>query len=151
MAVRHQLIERSPEELWTVLADGSRYQDWVVGTADSRPVAGNWPEVGSMIEYTVRMGPWELCGHTVVRRSDPPQELELEVDSGRLGTARVAIEVRRWGQDSLVIVDEHPLRGPGGRLHNAGLDVLLQLRHRSMLSRLADVAEEVPRGVRTGA
>ncbi|MGW7638199.1 SRPBCC family protein [Streptomyces decoyicus] len=151
MAVRHQLIERSPEELWTVLADGSRYQDWVVGTADSRPVAGNWPEVGSMIEYTVRMGPWELCGHTVVRRSDPPRELELEVDSGRLGTARVAIEVRRWGQDSLVIVDEHPLRGPGGRLHNAGLDVLLQLRHRSMLSRLADVAEEVPRGVRTGA
>ena len=151
MAVRHQLIERSPEAVWAILADGSRYPDWVVGTADSWPVAGVWPEVGSMIEYTVRMGPWELCGHTVVRRSDPPRELELEVDSGRLGTARVAIEVRRWGQHSLVIVDEHPLRGPGGRLHNAALDVLLQLRHRSMLSRLADVAEEVPRGVRTGA
>jgi uncharacterized protein YndB with AHSA1/START domain len=151
VAIRHRLIERSPEELWTVLADGSRYEEWVVGTAHSRPAAGDWPEVDSMIEYTVRLGPWDLTGHTVVRHSDPPHALELEVDSGRLGTARVAIEVRRWGPDSLVIVDEHPLRGPGGRLHNAGVDVLLQLRHRSMLSRLADVAERTPRGTRTGS
>ncbi|MEU8997651.1 SRPBCC family protein [Streptomyces caniferus] len=151
MAVRHRLIECTPEELWAVLADGFRYQDWVVGTAHSRPAAGNWPEVGSMIEYTVRLGPWNLSGHTVVRHSDPPRALELEVDSGRLGTARVAIEVRRWGPDSLVVVDEHPLRGPGGRLHNAGLEALLQLRHRSMLSRLAEVAEQAPHGAPTGS
>ncbi|MFI0713514.1 SRPBCC family protein [Streptomyces inhibens] len=150
MAVRHQLIKRSPEALWAVLADGSRYADWVVGTAHSRPVDGNWPEVGSAIEYTVRLGPWDLVGHTVVRHSFPPRELELEVDSGRLGTVRIAIEVRSWGEDSLVIVDEHPLRGPAGRLHNAGLEFLLQLRHRSMLSRLAAVAENAPHGAHTG-
>ncbi|MFF3540285.1 SRPBCC family protein [Streptomyces platensis] len=151
MAVRHQLIRRSPEELWAVLADRSRYQDWVVGTARSRPADGNWPEAGATLEYTVRLGPWEATGHTVVRHSDPPRTLELEVDSGRLGTARIAVEVRPWGADSLVIVDEHPLAGPGGRLHNAALDVLLQLRHRSMLSRLADVAEEAPVRASTGA
>ncbi|GGN34639.1 polyketide cyclase [Streptomyces kronopolitis] len=145
MAVRNQLIKRAPEAVWAVLADGTRYAEWVVGTDESRPDQGSWPEVGSTIAYTVRLGPWTLHGHTTVRRCDPPRELELEVDSGSLGTARIAIDVRPWGADSLVVVDEHPLTGPGGALHNAALDVLLQLRHRSMLSRLAKVIEDLPR------
>ncbi|MFG2140116.1 SRPBCC family protein [Streptomyces sp. NPDC048650] len=141
MAVRHQLITTPPEVVWAVLADGTRYEDWVVGTEDSRPKDGSWPQVGSAIVYTVRLGPWSLEGHTVVRRSIPPRELELEVDSGRLGTVRVAIDVRPWGAHTLVVLDEHPLAGPAGRLHNAAFDALLQLRHRGMLKRLAEVAE----------
>ncbi|MGW3011858.1 hypothetical protein ACWC9R_23945 [Streptomyces sp. NPDC001219] len=89
MAVRHQLIRRSPEELWAVLADRDRYQDRVVGTARARP--------------------------------------------------------------NLVIVDEHPLTGPGGRLHHAALDLMPQLRHRSLLHRPADVAEETPAHAAAGA
>ncbi|WP_329154119.1 SRPBCC family protein [Streptomyces sp. NBC_01456] len=145
MAVRHQLIKRAPDAVWAVLADPSRYADWVVGTARSRPDEGVWPEPGSTLAYTVRVGPWTLNGHTTVRRCDPPRELELEVDSGSLGTARIAIDVRPWGEHTLVIVDEHPLTGPGGVLHNAALDAFLQLRHRSMLSRLATVVENSPR------
>jgi hypothetical protein len=64
------------------------------------------------------------------------------VDNGPLGTVRVAIEIRPWGPDTLVIVDEHPLRGPGGLLHNSLVDALIQVRHRSMLSRLAGVVEQ---------
>ncbi|WP_028812153.1 SRPBCC family protein [Streptomyces flavidovirens] len=145
MAVRHQLIRTSPEAVWEVLADGSRYSDWVVGTSDSRPGKGHWPEVGATIDYTVCVGPWTLTGKTIVRRAAPPHELELEVDSGPLGTARIAIEVRPWGEDALVILDEHPLRGVGGALHNAALDAVLQLRHRSMLGRLAKVVERTTR------
>ncbi|GAA0461471.1 SRPBCC family protein [Streptomyces stramineus] len=145
MAVRHQLIERSPEAVWAVLADGSRYGEWVVGTHRAVPDEGTWPEVDSSIEYTIKLGPWQVCGHTYVRRCEPPRELELEVDSGPLGTARIAIEIRPWGRYSLLIMDEHPLRGPGARLHNAALDAVLQLRHRSMLGRLADVVEHSPR------
>ncbi|MEU5237461.1 SRPBCC family protein [Streptomyces lydicus] len=145
MAVRHQLIKRAPEAVWAILADGSRYAEWVVGTASSRPEDGAWPEVGSTLAYTVRLGPWTLNGHTIVRRCEPPRELELEVDSGSLGTARIAIDIRPWGEDSVVIVDEHPLTGPGGVLHNAALDAFLQLRHRSMLSRLAKLVESFPR------
>ncbi len=145
MAVRHQLIHATPRQVWAVLADGSLYADWVVGTSDSRVTRGLWPEVGSALEYTVRIGPWTVAGTTVVRRVDAPAELELEVDSGPLGTARVAIEVRPWGKESLVIVDEHPLRGIGGTLHNAAVDALIQLRHRSMLARLANVVEKSAR------
>ncbi|MFI6080308.1 SRPBCC family protein [Streptomyces sp. NPDC051217] len=144
MAVRHQLIERSVADVWAVLADGSRYGDWVVGTADSRPREGEWPEVGSSITYTIRLGRWSLSGRTIVRRCEAPGVLELEADSGWLGTARIAVEVRPWGDNALVIVDEHPLRGPGGLLHNTAVDALIQLRHRSMLARLADVVENAP-------
>jgi len=142
MAVRHQLIKTPPADVWAVLQDGHQYADWVVGTSGSRPLDNTWPEVGSRIEYSVRLGPWTVGGETIVRRLERPQWLELEVFSGPLGTARIAIEVRPWGEDTLVIVDEHPLRGPGGMLHNAAADALLQVRHRSMLGRLAEYVEK---------
>ncbi|MFD3920015.1 SRPBCC family protein [Streptomyces sp. NPDC058595] len=144
MAVRHRLIERPVADVWAVLADGSRYGDWVVGTSDSRPEDGAWPEVGSSITYTIRLGRWAVSGSTVVRRCEKPGVLELEADSGVLGTARIAVDIRPWGENALVIIDEHPLRGPGGLLHNTAVDTLIQLRHRTMLARLADVVEHSP-------
>ncbi|HET6860770.1 MAG TPA: SRPBCC family protein [Streptomyces sp.] len=144
MAVRHQLIRRPPEAVWEVLADSSRYADWVVGTSQTRPKGSDWPEVGASLAYTVRLGPWTAQGETTVRLSERPRVLELEADSGPLGTARIAIEIRPWGEHTLVIVDEHPLRGLGGALHNTAVDAALQLRHRSMLARLAKVVEKSP-------
>ncbi|MCX2926929.1 SRPBCC family protein [Streptomyces sp. NEAU-W12] len=145
MAERHRLIERPPADVWAVLADGTRYGDWVVGTSGTRPEVGVWPRVGSSIAYTVHLAPWSVSGNTVVRRCEAPFILELEADSGWLGTARIALEVRPWGENTLVTINEHPLRGPGGTLHNTLVDVLIQLRHRSMLARLADVVEHSPR------
>ncbi|MFE8006875.1 SRPBCC family protein [Streptomyces sp. NPDC057418] len=142
MAVRHKLIRRSSDAVWAVLSDGERYDRWVVGTAESHPAKGRWPEVGSTIAYRVRIGPFDLANETVVRRCEPPRILELEVDSGHLGTARVAFDVRPWGDNTLLLVDEHPLRGAGAALHNVALDAVIQLRHRAMLSRLAELCED---------
>ncbi|MDK1475838.1 SRPBCC family protein [Streptomyces sp. 549] len=149
MAVRHHLIHASPDAVWAVLADGSRYCEWVVGTSGSRPMDGDWPQVGSEIEYTVTLGPWTASNRTVVRRHEPPHHLELEADSGWLGTARIALEIRPWGEETLVILDEHPLRGPGGRLHNTAVDAVAQVRHRTMLARLAQAVERGPKHTRT--
>lgn len=146
MAARHRLIESPVEDVWAVLADGTRYGDWVVGTSESRPEDGAWPQVGSSITYMIQFGPWSVRGSTVVRRSEAPRVLELEVDSGWIGTARIALEARPWGKNTLVTIDEHPLRGPAGKLHNAAVDALIQLRHRSMLARLADSVEKAPQG-----
>jgi carbon monoxide dehydrogenase subunit G len=147
MAVRHQLIHRTPEQVWAVLSDGDRYGDWVIGPSQSSEQEGNWPDEGACIAYTVKLGPWQAEGRTVVRYSEPPERLELEAYSGPLGTARIAIEVKPWGEETLVILDEHPLRGTGGRLHNAAFDALQQLRHRSMLRRFAEAVEQsVPSG-----
>ncbi|GAA4967940.1 hypothetical protein GCM10023238_39840 [Streptomyces heliomycini] len=67
--------------------------------------------------------------------------LELEAKAGPLGTARIAIEVRPWGDHCLVIVDEHPLKGAGGAVHNVAVEALIQIRHRTMLARLAKICE----------
>ncbi|MET9559506.1 MULTISPECIES: SRPBCC family protein [Streptomyces] len=141
MAVRHRLIKKSPREVWAVLADGTRYADWVVGTASSYPVRGQWPQVHSAIGYEVRVGLWTVGNESVVRACVEERELELEAIAGPLGTARIAIELRPWGEYTLVIIDEHPLQGVGGVLHNAAAEGLIQLRHRAMLKRLADVCE----------
>ncbi|PSM45132.1 polyketide cyclase [Streptomyces dioscori] len=145
MAVRHRLIKKSPREVWAVLADGTRYADWVVGTASSYPVRGQWPQVHSAIGYEVRVGPWTLSNESVVRACVEERELELEAIAGPLGTARIAIELRPWGEYTLVIIDEHPLQGAGGTLHNVAVEGLIQVRHRAMLKRLADVCEEAGR------
>ncbi|WP_329029353.1 SRPBCC family protein [Streptomyces sp. NBC_01423] len=148
MAVRHRLIEASVADVWRILADPSRYSDWVVGTSDSRPRDGNWPEVGAGLTYALGFGRWSVQGRTTVRRCEAPHVLELEADSGRIGTARIALEIRRWGDSALVTLDEHPLRGPAGKLHNTAIDAVIQLRHRSVLARLAQTVESAPKGAR---
>ncbi|MET9374130.1 SRPBCC family protein [Streptomyces sp. NPDC003035] len=150
MAVRHQLIRRSPEDVWAVLADPSRYSEWVVGTSDSEPLDGDWPQVGSRLRYTVRLGPWSGHGETIVRRCEPGAELELEAVAQGIGTARIALVVSPWGEETLVICDEHPLRGLGGRWHNTLSDSLIELRHRGMLARLARTVENRQGEDRTG-
>lgn len=141
MAVRHQVIERPPEAVWAVLEDPRLYAEWVVGTTKSKPLDNRWPQVGARLQYVLGRGRLAYEGRTVVRRMERLRWLELEADSGRLGTARIAIEVRPWGGQSLVLVDEHPLRGIGGAVHTAPLEVLIQLRHRKMLARLAKAVE----------
>ncbi|MBT3149571.1 SRPBCC family protein [Streptomyces sp. CHD11] len=141
MAIRHRLIRVDPRSVWAVLEDGTRYADWVVGTSASEPVRGHWPQVGSAIGYEVRFGPVCLRNETVVRRCVPGEVLELEAEAGPLGTARIAIEVHTWGDHTLVKVDEHPLRGAGGFLHNVAVEALIQIRHRAMLARLAELCE----------
>ncbi|MEU0174157.1 SRPBCC family protein [Streptomyces massasporeus] len=153
MAVRHHLIRVGPGAVWDVLADGHRYAEWVVGTSESHPVRGQWPRTGAAIGYEVRLGPVRLDNETVVRHCEEGRLLELEAHAGALGSARIAIELRPWGEHCLVIVDEHPLRGAGGRLHNVGFEALIQLRHRAMLARLARLCEaeaRVPGGTRRG-
>ncbi|MFI7382850.1 SRPBCC family protein [Streptomyces sp. NPDC049813] len=142
MARRHRMVKASPAAVWAVLSDGSRYADWVVGTASSRPVSGEWPKVGAAIEYEVQLGPVHLTNETVVRHCEEGTLLELEAKAGPLGTARISLRLRPWGDHCLVMVDEHPLHGAAGTLHNFGVEAVIQLRHRAMLARLARVCEE---------
>jgi hypothetical protein len=148
VAVRHRLIKVAPRTVWAVLADGSRYAEWVVGTSTSQPVRGHWPEVGAAIAYEIRLGPLSLGNETVVRRCEEGTVLELEARAGVLGTARIALELRPWGEHCLVLVDEHPLQGAGGVLHNAGVEALIQVRHRAMLARLDKVCQAQNRAER---
>jgi uncharacterized protein YndB with AHSA1/START domain len=135
------LIERSPDAVWAVLEDGHSYAEWVVGTQEIHEVDEHWPAVGSTIEFSAGVGPVHLRDRTVVRHVEPKRALELEAHAQWLGTARISFDLRPWGEHTLVIIDEHPLTGPGARWHNAAVDVLLHLRNRKMVRALAEAVE----------
>ncbi|MGW6418978.1 SRPBCC family protein [Streptomyces sp. NPDC055055] len=147
MAVRHQLIRRSPRSVWAVLADPTLYGEWVVGPCESTPLDATWPAPGSRLRYTIRLGPWSAEGSTTVRHQEAGKELELEAAFKSLGTARIFLQLRPWGEETVVVCDEHPLRGLSSSLHNSVSETVLQLRHRGMLARLARLVEQQPEEV----
>jgi hypothetical protein len=142
VSVTNVLIERAPEEVWAVLADGHSYAEWVVGTKHIHDADEHWPAVGSAIRFTAGVGPLHISDVTIVRRVQPERELELEARARWLGTARISFDLRPWGENTLVIIDEHPLSGPGARWHNTVADVVLRFRNRRMVRSLAAAVEK---------
>jgi carbon monoxide dehydrogenase subunit G len=141
MATVNVLVRRPPEQVWDVLADGSCYADWVVGTKEIRAVDDGWPAVGTSIHYTVGVGPLELRGRTTVRVAEEHRRLGLEADAGLIGTARIVIDLVPWGDETVVELDESPLRGPAYQLHTMVSDALLLVRGRPMVANLARLVE----------
>ncbi|MEO5876057.1 MAG: SRPBCC family protein [Streptosporangiaceae bacterium] len=145
MALSDTYIDLPRETVWQALADGRRYAEWVVGTREICSVDAGWPRVGSRLHFIVGYGPLKLSDRTVVRVSEAPERLELEVKAGPFGTVRVAIRLIEWGEGTVVILDEHPLRGVGAGLHGPPSEIFLQLRNRLMLRNLTTVSHEVAR------
>lgn len=141
MAVVNALVERTPEQVWEVLADGHAYADWVVGTTEIRAVDDGWPALGRSIHYTVGWGPLALRGRTTVRQVEKDTRLGLEADAGLLGSVRIALELDPWGEGTVVVLDEHPLRGPAYWLQSAVSEAVLLVRGRPMLNQLARLVE----------
>jgi len=141
MAVVNVFVPRSPDQVWDVLADGYAYASWVIGTRDIRDVDDGWPAVGAAIHYTVGRGPFPLRGRTTVRQAVEHERLALEADAGLLGSVRIVIELSEWGEGTVVVLDEHPLRGPAYLLHNAVSEAVLAVRGRPMLLKLARLVE----------
>ncbi len=143
MALRNALVRANREQVWEVLADGHSYKDWVVGTAEIREVEPGFPAVGTAIHYTTHgVGPARLQDRTVVRLCEPGRHLEMEAQAAPFGSVRISIHLLDWGDDCVVIVDEHPLRGPTFLLDNPVTETVLTLRNRRMLRHLAALVEQ---------
>lgn len=140
MAERHRLVKCPPQRVWQALADGDGYARWVVGTQRILSVDGAWPAVGAELRFQAGVGPFRIEDSCVVRVSEPWQRLELEAIAEPFGSARIAFTLNPWSDDTLVILDEHPLWGPGARLHGLVTERLLHLRNRRLLDNLARVA-----------
>lgn len=146
------LIDRDPQQVWDVLSEGRAYAEWVAGTQHIRDVDAHWPEPGSRIHYTFGAGRFTIDDVTTVRLMEPCRRLELEAYAGRLGSARISIELVSWGEDrTVVIIDEHPLTGPGARWHSLPLEAALRLRNRRMMRSLARVVRDRHRARPPGA
>ncbi|MEV2254117.1 SRPBCC family protein [Streptomyces sp. NPDC050147] len=140
MSRSRRLILASPTEVWRLLSDGRRYGEWVTGTQEVLAVDPHWPAVGARLKVRVGVGPLALDDTCVVRISEPESRLQLEAKAGPLGAARIAMNLIPWGEHTLFILDWHPLRGPGTRMHGLPVDYVIGVRNGMMLTKLARVA-----------
>ena len=90
-------IAAPDEVVWSVLADGWSYANWVVGTARVRMVDDGWPTPGRRIHHSVGVWPLLLNDTTAVLESHEPESTRLEARGWPLGKAHVALEVRPDG------------------------------------------------------
>lgn len=140
MAVVETHVDASPEQVFAVLGDCTRYGEWVVGTRETGPGDGEWPAPGSSLRYTTA-GLVPLTERTVVIAAEPPRRLELYTRGGVLPDARIVLEVEPHGGGSRVRLEERPvhplldvLLGPVGHF-------ALARRNALALARLRRVAE----------
>lgn len=134
----------TPAQVWSVLSDGHRYSEWVLGTKEIRDVDVGWPAEGTSIHYTVGVGPLTYNDQTTSRACVPGQKLELEAHAWPAGTARIGIRISSTHGGSIISMDEHPLRGPARWAHNPLSAWGFKLRVKIMLKDLAKLAEAEP-------
>src|ERR1043165_7866722 len=58
MSTNKRLVDATPDQVWSVLADGWLYPLWVVGASRMREVDDEWPEPGARLHHSV--GTWPL-------------------------------------------------------------------------------------------
>jgi hypothetical protein len=142
MAVTEIVVHATPEEVYEVLCDRSRYGDWVVGTERTMAGRGSWPQPGSDLRYRIA-GPLGFSDRTIAVAADEPEYLRLKTKAWFAPDADIVIELFAEGDDwTRIRLEERPssslinlLLGPLG--HG-----LLGLRNAEALRRLQRLAED---------
>lgn len=145
MATMQKWVPASPDDLWAVVADPRSYAFWVVGSHDIRSAEGDWPAPGSKFHHTQGHGPVKLKDSTVVRESQPPHRLVLEVRLRPFGIGRVELRFdpdrNADGEEgTCVTMVETMESGPLGLVPEPLLAPGLKLRNADTLRRLAAMA-----------
>lgn len=105
-------VDATPEEVFEVLSDPTTYPEWLVGAKAIRSVDEDWPAVGSRFHHRIGLGgPLTIPGSTSVRRSEPPELLELGAGMGPFGEAKVRFRLRRRDRRTHLAIEEEPRRG----------------------------------------
>ena len=143
-----RVIKASPEQVWSVLADGWAYANWVVGASAIRDVEAEWPAVGAQIHHSVGAWPVLLSDSTSVTACEPHRSLTMQARGWPLGEATIAVTLEQLGVDETkVVMTEDATRGPGRLVPFPLRQAAIVPRNRESLRRLSLIAENrAPRG-----
>ena len=134
-------VSATPEQVWSVLADGWLYALWVVGAARMRDVDEAWPAVGSRLHHSVGTWPLLIDDTTEVLEVEENRRLLLLARGWPAGQAHVEITLEPRGTDTVMTIVEQATAGPGALVPKAIQDPQLHLRNIEALRRLAYVVE----------
>ena len=141
MSTTSRPISATPEQVWSVLADGWLYPLFVVGASRMRAVDETWPAVGSRLHHSVGTWPLLIDDTTEVLELEEDRRIVLKARGWPAGEARVEISLRPTADATVVTIVENATAGPGALIPKPVQDVQLHLRNTETLRRLAFVAE----------
>ena len=141
MSTTSRTIAATPDQVWSVLADGWLYPLFVVGAARMRAVDDTWPAVGSRLHHSVGTWPVLIDDTTEVLEVEEGRRILLLARAWPAGQAHVDITVRPDGASSVVTIEEQATAGPGALIPKPVQDVQLHARNIETLRRLAFVVE----------
>jgi uncharacterized protein YndB with AHSA1/START domain len=127
--------------VWRILADGWLYPLWVVGATRMREVEDEWPAVGAKLHHSVGVWPLTVDDDTEVLAAEPGRRLTLRAGAWPGGEAEVTLEIDDRGTSCVVSIDEDLVAGPGKLVPRPARSVVLRVRNRETLRRLAWLAE----------
>jgi uncharacterized protein YndB with AHSA1/START domain len=133
-------VQAPPAAVFAVLADGWLSSNWVVDTSHMRAVEADWPAVGSRLHPATGVWPLVTRDESIVEEVEDGRRLVLTAKGGRLGEARVVVELEPAGTGTRVTMAETPITGPGKWVHRVSEAILLR-RNAETLARLAALAE----------
>lgn len=141
MSTTTRSIAATPEQVWSVLADGWLYPLFVVGASRMREVDDSWPSVGSRLHHSVGVWPALIDDTTEVLELVEGERMLLQARGWPAGQAHVDISVEPVGTSSVVTIVEQATAGIGALVPRPVQDVQLHLRNVETLRRLAYVVE----------
>jgi len=144
MATNTRTFKASPEQVWSILADGWLYPVWVVGASRMREVDDDWPAVGSKLHHSVGLWPLLIDDYTEVTDAIPGVSMSLRARAWPVGEGAVVIRLRPMGSETEVRIDEDAVSGPGRLVPPPLRGATLKWRNVETLSRLAYLAERRP-------
>jgi len=141
VSVNRRVMAATPDDVWTVLADGWLYPLWVVGASRMRDVDRDWPAVGSRIHHSVGAWPLLIDDHTEVLEAVPGRSITLKVRAWPVGEGRVEIRLSDIGAQTEVVITEEATAGPGVLVPEPFKGLSLKWRNTETLRRLAFLVE----------
>ena len=141
MATNRRTLSCAPEHVFAVLANGWLYPTWVVGASRMRDVESSWPSVGARIHHSFGVWPVLIDDTTSILEWDPPRHAKLKARGWPMGSAHVVLDVVPEPAGCLVTITEDAVEGPGLLMPKPARDVMIHLRNRETLQRLAYLAE----------
>ena len=145
MSTTSRPVRATPEQVWSVLADGWLYPLFVVGAARMRDVDENWPAVGARLHHSVGSWPLMLDDTTEVLEVEEGKRILLLARAWPAGHAHVEISLEpsagSGADQTVVTIVENATAGPGALIPKVLQDPQLHVRNIETLRRLAFVVE----------
>src|SRR3954469_23670302 len=130
------------QQVWSVIADGWTYLQWVVGNSRMRAVDPQWPAAGSTIHHSIGVWPLLVDDVTVVEECVPLQQLVLLAKGRPFGKARITMRLFDIeGGGCRIEMAEVPVGAPLGWVPNRLALAAAIPRNRECTWRLAAIAE----------